>query len=63
MHHLNLGTSSSMSRKGSAASRGGVCHYSVIIRGGGVSICVLTGKPEKWLHSRVVNPRQYQQAG
>jgi hypothetical protein len=45
----------------SAASRGRLQHYSVIIRGGGVSICVLTGKPEKWLHYRVVNQRQHKQ--
>jgi hypothetical protein len=48
----------------STASTGGVCTSYPIIKGGGLRIiCVLTGKPEKWLHYRVGSLRQYKQAG
>jgi hypothetical protein len=62
-HKLQHDLRNGRSREASAASRGGVCNYPVVIRGGGVSICVLTGKPEKWLHYRVGSLRQYKQAG
>jgi hypothetical protein len=47
-----------------SVKRGRLQHYS-ITKGGGfrLSICVLQGKPEKWLHYYVMSLRQYKQAG